>query len=239
MPARPALALAAALAASAVPQAAAAPTAPPQVTIYRCTDATGRLSLRDSPCRKGERQEVRSMLRPTDAPLQRRVSTSAPRTAPAAAVAPTRVIVVATARPVYECTAPDGARYLSETPEGHPRWVQGWVPAYGYSTVVAPVPGDYAARLEYRGSHGGVRIDSGRRVRGPGTVIAMPYAYPAAGAWVRDPCAALPQGEVCVRLRDRRDALDRRYYSALQGERDAILREERGIDARLAQECGA
>lgn len=214
---------------------AAAPAAPAQVTIYRCTDAAGRLSLRDSPCRKGERQEIRPMLRPTDAPPSRRVSTLAPRTAPAAPA--TRVIVVSTPRPVYECTAPDGARYLSETPDGHARWVQGWLPAY--STVVAPVPGDYAARLEYRGSHGGVRIDSGRRVHGPGTVISMPYAIPVGGAWVRDPCAALPQAEVCARLRDRRDLLDRRYYSALQGERDAIVREERGIDARLAQDCGA
>lgn len=236
MPARSALALAGLLAALAVP-CAAGPSTPAQVTIYRCTDDAGRLSLRDSPCRKGERQEVRSMLRPTDAPPGRRVTTSNRRGATAAPPPQTRVIVVTTARPVYECTAPDGARYLSDTPDGRPRWVQSWIPAY--STVVAPVPGDYAARLEYRGSHGGVRIDSGRRVHGPGIVIAMPYAYAPTGAWVRDPCAALPQGEVCARLRDRRDALDRRYYSALQSERDAILREERGIDARLAQECAA
>ena len=31
-----------------------------EVTIYRCTDAKGKLTLRDSPCAKGERQEIRS-----------------------------------------------------------------------------------------------------------------------------------------------------------------------------------
>jgi hypothetical protein len=48
----------------------------------------------------------------------------------------------------------------------------------------------------------------------------------------------LPPQEVCARLRDQRWELDRRYNSALQGERQAITREQRGIDARLDQDCG-
>ena len=36
------------------------------VTIYRCTNANGALALRDSPCLKGEKQDVRTMQRPRD-----------------------------------------------------------------------------------------------------------------------------------------------------------------------------
>ena len=55
---------------------------------------------------------------------------------------------------------------------------------------------------------------------------------------VRDSCHALPPQEVCARLRDRRWELIRRYNSALQSERQQLMREQRGIDARLEQDCG-
>jgi len=58
------------------------------------------------------------------------------------------------------------------------------------------------------------------------------------GAWIRDDCQPLPSAEACARLRDRRYELDRRYNSALQSERAQIAREQRGIDARLASDCG-
>jgi hypothetical protein len=49
------------------------------VRIFRCTDAAGRETLRDTPCPKGQAQQVREMIRPKDAP---------PRPAPPAAPAP-------------------------------------------------------------------------------------------------------------------------------------------------------
>ena len=36
-----------------------------EVTIYRCTDAGGHLTVRDTPCASGEKQQTRNMLRPT------------------------------------------------------------------------------------------------------------------------------------------------------------------------------
>ena len=62
------LAIAACLTAS-VPAAAWAQAKPADtVTVYRCTDAGGRQSLRDSPCPKGQKQQTREMVRPKDAP---------------------------------------------------------------------------------------------------------------------------------------------------------------------------
>jgi hypothetical protein len=117
------------------PQAAQAPQgAAPQVTVYRCLAADGAVTLRDTPCAKGEHQETREMLRPTDAP---RPSSPAPAPAVAttAAPAPPRVVIVRQAppTPMYECTTPDNTTYTSDSPEGNPRWVPMW-------TLGWPVP---------------------------------------------------------------------------------------------------
>lgn len=209
----------------------ARPATAAEVTIYRCTDAGGRLTLRDTPCGKGQKQETRTMLRPKDAP--RRAAT---RPAPARAYAqerPTRVIVVNTPRPLYECATPDGRTYTSESPEGNPRWMPLW--ALDYPVVVdrpygSPYGGGY---LRYRDG----RVDGvigGGVDRGP---VLTPAAY-GVGTWVRDICHALPQDEVCARLVDRRDAIRRRFFNAMPSERATLTVEERGINARLGADCG-
>ena len=63
--------------------------------------------------------------------------------------------------------------------------------------------------------------------------------YGAGGTWIRDTCHALPQGEVCARLVDRRDVIRKRFFNAQERERDDLRREERGINARLAADCWA
>lgn len=221
------------------------------VTIYRCTDVHGRLALRDTPCRKGERQQTREMRRPSD-PAPRPAAKPTPTVAPSTYAAPPRVVVVHPPRPLYECVSDDGDRYTSDTAEGNPRWVP--LAVLGYPMVshhaMGPRHGDYAehgyggyaGRLEYRDDAFRGRVDFGRSVRSPGPPLTYPplgvgYGYPA-GTWVRDVCHALPQQEVCDRLRDRRFELDRRYNSALQSERAQISTEQRGIDARLNNDCG-
>jgi hypothetical protein len=56
--------------------------------------------------------------------------------------------------------------------------------------------------------------------------------------WVRDECHALPQVEVCDRLRDRREQIRSRRFNAQANERATLGTEERGINARLAEDCG-
>ena len=180
------------------------------VTIYRCLGPGGKLTLRDSPCAAGETQQVRSMQRPKD---------PAPSAMPAAPVitAPTpppvrevQVIYRTPPRPLYEGVTPDGERYTSENGEGNPRWSS-------------------------RGPRSGPPLGQPDRPNHPPSHGML---VPISGTWVRDECHALPQTEVCARLSDQRYALIRRYNSALQGERRQLELEQRGIEARLSNDCG-
>lgn len=197
-----------------------------QVTIYRCTDANGKLTLRDTPCAKGQQQQTRSMLRPKDAPV-RAVVRRPPAMRSDFEPATTRVVVLHAPRPLYECVSPDGERYTSETADGAPRWVPLWTLGY-------PV---HPQRLAL-----GDRI--GGPLPRPVNQTGLPPVHPAVGlaytpgTWIRDACYALPQAEVCDRLVDRRSELRRRFFNAMPSERDVLRVEERGINARLDNDCG-
>jgi hypothetical protein len=58
------------------------------------------------------------------------------------------------------------------------------------------------------------------------------------GTWIRDECAMLPPRETCSRLRDRRSEIRTRFFNAQEKERDTLRVEERGINARLDNDCG-
>lgn len=248
----------------ALPTGARADGGGDQVTIYRCTDAQGRLSLRDSPCRRGEQQETRGMQRPQDPPPPPPGAAVAPPPSvvvsrePEPAPAPARVVPP----PVYRCTTPDGEQYTSDSPDGNPRWVPLWT--LGYPVIVGPgyghQPGYYpsppvrpAAGTGY-GTGTVPSADDGRprfkfdSVGRPAPAPSssqpgVPNRLPAGGViqgpgtWIRDPCVQIPQVEFCADLRDRRTALTRRYNSALQSERRQIDAEKRRIDERLDSGC--
>ncbi|WDS37851.1 DUF4124 domain-containing protein [Pseudoxanthomonas sp.] len=57
--------------------------------------------------------------------------------------------------------------------------------------------------------------------------------------WIHDTCHQLPQADVCDRLRDRRYEIQRAYHSSLQSERQLLDKEQRGLDARLGNDCEA
>ncbi|MBF6023013.1 DUF4124 domain-containing protein [Lysobacter niastensis] len=201
-----------------------------EITIYRCTDASGHLTLRDTPCRKGETQQALQMQRPTDPPRRAK----APATpAPAAveedeAPAPYETAVVLQPRPMYECIDLEGEPYLSDTAEGNPRWVELWALGYPVATQRNPL-GDNV---------GGPRPRPPETGPGPPRLPVDVGLAMTPGSWIRDPCYALPPEEICARLRDHRYELGRRYNSALQSERARIDTEQRQLDARLDNECG-
>ena len=208
-------------------------TPPATVTLYRCTDSSGKVSYASTPCAAGAKQEVRTLARPVDAPPPPAAPPAPPTPAPAPPMQ-TRTVYLVPPKPMFECTTPDGKRYTSDDDRGNPRWVPLWVGGH------RPPP---------RGSGGSV---SGNLTLGSGQLSIRsgqppghghPHPHPsgpaiASGTWVRDSCHPLPQQEVCARLRDRRWELVRRYNSALQSERQELTREQRGVEARLVQDCG-
>jgi hypothetical protein len=202
-----------------------------RILIYRCTDARGRLALRDAPCRSGERQDIRTMVRPKDAPTRpsagKRSQTPVSTAMHGASPLP-QVIFLQHPRPVYECTAPDNVagnrRYLSDTPEGRLRWV--------------PRPVDTAVVFTplYHPNHGFVQISDNSLQAGYQAGSWGPLLIDN-GTWVRDTCYALPQADACERLREERGHLGRRRFNAQPTERAEINREERSVEARIAQDC--
>jgi|SRR5690554_2292505 len=221
------------------------------VTVYRCTDASGRVSLGDVPCAQGASQEVRTMQRPVDGtppPAARPAPSPSPSAAPASAPAP-QVVVVHIPRPMYECVTPDGKRYTSDSAEGNPRWVPLWTLGYRSGWRGNPAPSGGGPIGEYyadRPQWGRVGAPTPRPSGATATQDPRPGhphrpVHPAGGApgtWIRDTCHALPQAEICARLADRREEIRRRFFNAQQSERDALRVEERGLNARLAADCG-
>ena len=76
-----------------------------QLTIYRCTDAKGKQTLRDSPCKRGEKQQTQEMVRPRDA---KPVTSRANSPSPPRQVETVRYVMPPAARPLYACITPDG-----------------------------------------------------------------------------------------------------------------------------------
>ena len=204
-----------------------------EVTIYRCTDAAGHLTLGDTPCAKGQKQQTRTMLRPRDATTPPVAPGPVRVPASETAVAP-RLLVVRPPRPLYECIPPDGDPYTSDSPEGHPRWVPLWT--LGFPIARHRRGRDTVPDTQLAITHGSVHIEGGTTMLTP-PIAVSPWAY-GAGTWIRDDCHALPQEEVCARLADRRDEIRRRFFNAMPSERDTLRVEERGINARLDDDCG-
>ena len=188
------------------------------VRIYRCTDAAGKQSLRDTPCPKGQRQQVREMLRPKDAPTGARpASTPAPALAPPAAAAQT--VYLAPPQPMYECVTDEGKRYTDRDAD-----------AGRASFRPAPSPNASIGRPQ-QSLPTPTAVPTPRHGRVPWPVAS------GGGTWVRDDCALLPPRETCARLRDRRDEIRARFFNAMPSERDVLRAEQRTIDARLADDC--
>lgn len=226
---------AAAIALVLLPVVATAQDSDDDVRIYRCVASNGAVSLQSAPCGNSTRQQVLTMQRPTDPPPGNKRDDSKPADAQSDnSDAPERVVRVVTVQPpqpMYECVTPDGERYTSDTDDGNPRWVPAWT--FGYDVgAYHRHPGSGKSSTASNGGTGtSKRGDNGAR-RGRNVIV------PSGNVMVRDTCHALPQQEVCARLSDRRWELIRKYHSALQSEREALAREQRGIDARLARDCG-
>ncbi len=117
---------------------AAEPVANGKVTVYRCVDAKGKVSLQDSPCAKTSQQETREMLRPKDPPVARKSAVAKPAPPPPeVSVEPYPVIYAPPPPDLYQCTNYEGKVRDSENYDPNPRCEPLW--ALGYQEKYLPI----------------------------------------------------------------------------------------------------
>nr|WP_298122482.1 DUF4124 domain-containing protein [uncultured Pseudoxanthomonas sp.] len=150
-----------------------------EVTIYRCTDASGALTLQNSPCPKGMKQEARTMQGVNTVPMApappatspASPAQASPATATPAPVAPAVPATASTTRalppPVlFQCTTHDKDTYVTEDSE----------------------PASRCVTLRTVGLDGNPQSGAGQ-----------------ACEVVRDTCARVPDGALCEAWRKRLD----------------------------------
>ncbi len=157
------------------------------VTIYRCTDASGALTLQNAPCPKGMKQEARTMQGVNTVPMvPGQTGTAATPSSPAAAT-PTPATATPATSPtestttslpatsdtralpppiLFQCTTYDRDSYLTED----------------------PMPGSRCVTLSTVGLDGNPQAGAGQ-----------------ACEVVRDTCARVPDGALCDAWKKRRD----------------------------------
>jgi Domain of unknown function (DUF4124) len=114
---------------------AGAPAVNANVTVYRCTDAKGKVTLQDVPCAKASKQEKREMLRPKDAPVSRKPVIPVALAAPEK---PVQSFIEITPPPaLYQCTNYEGKTRDSEVYDPNPRCEPLW--ALGYPVQHLPI----------------------------------------------------------------------------------------------------
>ncbi len=192
------------------------------VTIYRCVDAGGKVSLQDRPCPKDVHQDVRQMLRPQDPPPGPQ---SIATTQPPPAARPNgnrdvvlRVIHVRDPQPLFECRTVDGDTYLSQTGIPESRYVPVWTLGLGDGFV------NVGGRVRPEPQRGSGRLPPGS------------FGYPPV-TYTEDTCVRLPQDEICQRMRVRNDELGTRIFNGQPSDRERFERERKGLLEQIAQEC--
>ena len=200
------------------------PVAAADVVIYRCTDASGALTVQnDEPCPKGSRQE-RTVVQPPPplptyvphAPAPASVTAVPPAAAAAAGAAevppahprpeaPRPAAIAAADRlpppPIFRCNTADNDSYVSEAAEPKPRCV----------------------RLQTVGHDGDPN-------RGAGAACEMQY----------DQCERIPDGAACDGWRQRGREIESSWRYARGNDREPLQEEFARVATILADTtCGA
>lgn len=102
-----------------------------ELTVYRCQDAGGRVTLQDDPCPDGQQQSARRMVRPRDPPPSRAPATPEPARAEAPLPPPAPGYALPfPPPPLFQCTDFDGSVRFSEDYAPNTRCVP--LPVLGY-----------------------------------------------------------------------------------------------------------
>jgi hypothetical protein len=203
-----------------IAMASACPASAEPVVIYRCTDASGALTVQnDEPCPAGSRQERTVVEPPPPMPVYVPQAPPSAAAAPAAAVTavagstparPSRPDAPPPARiadadrlpppPIFRCHTPGNDRYISEDLEPKPRCVP----------------------LQTVGINGDPRLGAG-----------------SACEWQYDRCERIPDGEACDGWRQRGREIESTWRYA-RGDAKAPLQQEFARVATIVSDttCG-
>ncbi|MFA5683335.1 MAG: DUF4124 domain-containing protein [Lysobacteraceae bacterium] len=193
------------------------------LTVYRCEDAQGRVSLQDHPCAAGQTQRQRQVPRVADSPLPLPQPALPVEPAPAPAAAPIRP-PRAPPPPMWLCRDFDGSE--RESADGQPRgryvplWVVGRDP---------DAPGQFFGRVGAASPVAPIRpVDGPRSAQG---VQAEPQV------WVEERCRLLGPADTCTRLAAQRSEIERQRFNAQQGDRLRLGEESTRLAGLLSTHC--
>jgi hypothetical protein len=109
------------------------------VTVHRCVDGKGHVTLQDEPCPQGAQDSARQMTRPKDPPKQRPGKRTpiapAPLALPEPPLPPARELIPPP--PMYRCMSYDGIERFSEQYDPNPR-CEPYVLYYPYPNLLTP-----------------------------------------------------------------------------------------------------
>lgn len=103
---------------------AVGPAATQDITVYRCQDSAGRVTLQDEPCAAGQAQSERHMVRPQDpAPRPASATVAEPEPEPEPVAQPDYAPMPYPPPPLFQCTDYDGEVRFSEAYDPNTRCV--------------------------------------------------------------------------------------------------------------------
>ncbi len=117
-----------------------------QVTVFRCTDSKGHVSIQDVACSPNSAQEVSKMTKPKESSVPKAINNPAPTIT---LIEPTPIIKPRRPAPdLYQCTDFDGKVRDSEFYDPRPRCVPLWVQGYQSPTNACSWVEDACYRYE-------------------------------------------------------------------------------------------
>ncbi len=198
-----------------------------RLSVYRCSDGNGAVSLQDQPCPKGTDQSLRRLRRPIDpSPEVDRANVRATDTSPE----PKPPIAESNNTPpppLWTCVDFDGNERESVDGIGRGRYVPLW--------VVGRDP--YAPRQLFGRVGGPLPQPSLRPATGPQTTVEQnPGSAPL--VYVEEHCYRLSAEQTCLRYAAQRREIERAIFNRQSSERAVLEPQSTALRILLQEHCG-
>ena len=197
-----------------------------RLSVYRCSDSTGAVSLQDQPCPVLSEQTVRQIRRP----IERKPAAGEPARPPDPAPAELQPPNAEPRRPpppLWTCVDFDGQERESADGAGRGRYVPLW--------VVGRDP--YAPRQLFGRVGEPLPQPSVRPATGPPTIVeqntgSTPLVY------VEERCYQMSAEQACLRYAEKRHEIERQIFNSQSSDRSVLQPQSAILGALLREHCG-